>query len=100
MNAEPPTKSFGGSFHPPKVPKKPDDAPSMGTPPLSHATQLAHSGIQRGAERMMSAVQAVQRGDLVDAAMEQSKARAEITASSKLARAMDETLGTLIDELA
>lgn len=85
---------------PPKVPKNPDDAPPMGISSLSQATQLAQAGMARGAERMLSAVKSVQRGDVVDAAMEQSMARAEVIASSKVVRAMDETLGTLLDELA
>lgn len=72
----------------------------MGTASLSQAMQLAQVGLQRGAERMLSAAKVAESGDVVEAAMEQSMARTEIEASSKIARAMDETLGTLIDELA
>lgn len=72
----------------------------MGTAPLGQAMQLAQVGLQRGAERMVSAAKVAQSGDVLEAALEQSMARTEIEASSELARAMDETLGTLIDELA
>lgn len=71
----------------------------MSLSPLTQAMQLAQSGMHRGAARMHSALKAVQRGNHVDAAIEQSKARTEITASTKILRLMDESLGTLIDEL-
>lgn len=73
---------------------------SMGVSSLSQALNTAHAGIQRGAERMQSAAKAAQSGEVVDAAVESSMARTEIEASTQLARAMDESLGTLVDELA
>lgn len=61
--------------------------------------QLAHVGLQRGAARMLSAAKAAGSGELTQAALQQSMARAEMEASGAVVRVMDETLGTLIDEL-
>lgn len=76
------------------------DVPVVGVSSLTQATNLAYTGITRGAERMESAAKSAQSGEVVEAAVESKMARAEVEASSEMARAMDETLGSLFDEFA
>lgn len=49
---------------------------------------------------MELAVKSAGAGALVDAGLQRVMARNEISASSKIARAVDDSLGALIDELA
>lgn len=67
---------------------------------LSAAVNHAHRGIQNGTAGVIEGAQKALDGDLVQGSIDQTLAAQQIEASSAVMRAVDESLGTLLDDLA
>lgn len=81
----------------PQVFSKRDDSLSMD---LSLTASTALQGIQNGRKTLVSGAHKALSGDLVQGSIDQSLATHQVKASAAVIRAVDESLGTLLDDLA
>ena len=73
----------------------------QGVGPSANGYQAALLGIQRGQEGLSQAArETLESGADPGAVVEMKLARAQLEASAKVARVLDESMGTLIDTLA
>ena len=61
---------------------------------------FAMAGISRGKERAYHAAKRISAEPTIDAIVDLKLAKAQITASAKVARTLDDMVGSLIDDLA